>query len=131
MTAKEYPEVDRRQYVNTATCLARQEAITNSVRASSKIFETEVKSIHSSLAEMSSDLKKQGEVTQQLHDQLLIGNGSEAIKVQVARNTTFREEMVEEKSLLRSARRGIWMAVLVALISGGFTIWAAVIGKWP
>ena len=131
MTEQEYPAVDRRQYVSSETCLARQEAITNSVKTSSKIFETEIKSVHASLSEVSADVKEQRKAVQQLHDQLLIGNGSEAIKVQVARNTTFRKEMIEEKSLLKSARHGIWTAVLVAIVSGGFTIWAAVIGKWP
>lgn len=126
-----YQGPDRRQYVDTSTCLARQQAIINTMESNGKVLESEVKGLRAALADLAADIKQQGEDVRQLHDQLLVGNGSEAIKVQVAQNTAFREEMMREQALLQQARRSIWAAVLVAVISGGFTIWATVIGKWP
>jgi hypothetical protein len=101
------------------------------MESNGKVLESEVKGLRAALADLAADIKQQGEDVRQLHDQLLVGNGSEAIKVQVAQNTAFREEMMREQALLQQARRSIWAAVLVAVISGGFTIWATVIGKWP
>ena len=126
-----YSGVDRRKYVDTATCLERQQTIAHSMEASAKIFETEIKSVKTSLTEMAIDIKDQRETVQQLHDQLLVGNGREAIKVQVAQNTAFRKGLEQEKSLLKRARLGIWAAVVAAVVSGIFTIWAAVVGRWP
>ena len=125
-----YSGEDRRKYVDTATCLERQQAITNSIAASTKVFETEIKSVQTSLLAMASDIKDQRDGVQQLHDQLLVGNGREAIKVQVARNTAFRDSMEQEKSLLKKARLGIWTAVAAAVVSGIFTVWAAVVGHY-
>ena len=126
-----YDGPERREYVDSVTCLARQKAIAQTLEMQTKVVETEVRSVHSSLDDMTKSIETPSQAFQQLHDQLLVGNGSEAIKTQVAKNTAFRSAMLTEQNLLKRARRGIWVAVLTTVIAGGFTVWAAVIGRWP
>jgi len=112
---------ERRKHVDTEMCKAFRETVQSDIET----VQVTVNGVKTT-AELT-----QGMVSE-LHKKLLLGNGGEAVVEQVVKNTSFRIATEREVRAIRNSRRGLWAAIIVAIISilgnGGFAIWVARIG---